>query len=54
MVRLCAIFDGTVFSMKGLQAQFSCCQPLAFYFVKNYIKGPFAENVTALIKIWRF
>ena len=55
MVGLCTIFDGTVFSTKGLQAQFSCCQPLAFfYFVKNYIQGPFAENVTALIKIWRF
>ena len=24
-----------------------------FHFVKNYIQGPFAENVTALIKMWR-
>ena len=25
-----------------------------FHFVKNCIDGPFAENVTALIKMWRF
>ena len=40
-----AIFDSVVFSMKQLQAQF---------FVKYCIQRPFVENVTALIKLWRF
>ena len=45
IVSLGAIFDGAVFSMKGSQAQF---------FVKYCIQRSFVENVTALIKLWRF
>jgi len=40
-----AIFDGAAFSMKRLRAQF---------FVKYSIQFPFVENVTAIIKSWRF
>ena len=39
------MFDGAVFSTKRLHSQF---------FVKYCIQRPFVENVTALIKMWRF
>ena len=40
-----AIFDGAAFSTKRSRAQF---------FVKYCIQFPFEENVTAIIKSWRF
>ena len=39
------MFDGAVFSTKRLHCKF---------FVKYCIQRPFVENVTALIKMWRF
>ena len=45
IVSLGAISVGAVFSMTRLQAQFS---------VKYCSQRPFVENMTALIKMWRF
>lgn len=55
MVDLCAIFDGTVFFKKGSKGPvFMFLTASTFHFVKNSFQGPFAENVTALIKIRHF
>lgn len=50
MVHLCA----SIFQERIAGPVFMLLTASTFHFVKNCFQGPFAENVTALIKIWCF